>query len=267
MRLLNCAILGAAMLMVTPGLAEDDLSSWNWSQFYAGAGVSANQSWAKPGGGSYTSVNGVREGAPRYGNVAPFLMAGVMHQAAGGRGVAGFEVDIDFGGTVVLGQGTTLSLSPTCYEGTATCARAEVNGTIDTLGHIRGLIGYTPDPRLLVFGSLGLAAADVNATSVSVESSAGSVTWANDLSYVFPDAASDRLIGVTIGAGIQAKATNNISIRAEVLHDSYGSVSVPDIGRYAFSAEADQSAGAGLHTDGFVTFGRTTARASVIVGF
>ena len=60
--------------MVTPGLAEDDLSSWNWSQFYAGAGVSANQSWAKSGGGSYTSVNDVREGAPRYGNVAPFLM-------------------------------------------------------------------------------------------------------------------------------------------------------------------------------------------------
>lgn len=266
---MNALIRFAALMAVfisLPALAQDNLADWDWSQFYVGAGGSYSSTTPSVGGPVALTVNGVtRTSLDSVQDMSAFILAGFTHEYAGSV-VAGLEGDIDLGGPISIG---TLSDGP-CFLGTVTCATGGVVGTVDPLGHLRALLGYAPDARLLLFTSVGLAAANATAIGARVEARAvsGGSSGGSASTATYQTPITGLLPGVTVGAGAQVKVTGNVSIRAEVLHDMYGALAVPSTGLlFGGAGSGSQSASASVDIRGIWAFSRTTARISLIAGF
>lgn len=241
-----------------PLLAQDDLSNWDWTQFYVGAGGSLNRTAVDPESISIL-VNGVPQAydGALY-NQTGFVLAGASVQA--GNFVLGLEGDMDFDPAVALG-------SAPCVGGTVPCGKVDILGSVDTLGNLRALVGYSPDPRVLVFGGVGMAAADVRIEGYSLETSVGTDSFNSMAEYTFSPPAKQRLIGLSLSAGAQFKATDNISFRAEIMHDAYGTIAVLDEEQSINSNDGSTTSSATMDTGGALAVSRTMVRTSVIVGF
>lgn len=128
-----------------------------------------------------------------------------------GRLLWGVEVDVSW--TSSDGVGTFLSEYDPCFNGNG-CTQWDVRAKLDLAGTVRARIGYLPTPRLLLYGSGGLAWGVVN-TKLATTS-------------LFTDEALQRLsgdvshIGWAAGAGGEYSFADNLSIKAEWLYVGLG---------------------------------------------
>ena len=202
--ILKFPLLLAALVTVAPGaaLAEDA----GWSGLYIGG--SAGVTWHDfdyhftfngsdaPGATSSSSDNG--------SSFIGSLFGGYNFQS--GNVVFGIEGDATFGN--VGGDSTLVFVDPPDPDDSFS-ARSKISDQ----SSIRGRLGYAWDGFML-FGTAGLAIADVN-TSVTAVSTDGS----------FPTSTfskSETLYGWTVGAGGEYALNDHWIARLEYRHNDYG---------------------------------------------
>jgi len=105
-----------------------------------------------------------------------------------GRTVLGLEADIgtgDFGASETTGLGTLKS-------------------SLNAMGSFRARAGFLIAPALLVYGTAGLAWADM------------------DYQLVGDQARSETFLGYQVGLGTEWMVSNNVSLRLEYIHTDFG---------------------------------------------
>ena len=116
---------------------------------------------------------------------------------------AGANTQID---SIVLGVEGDLGWSG--QSGNATCAGGGTcSADFDWVGSVRGRVGYAFDP-VMVYGTGGIAAARANTSSPT-----GSF--------------SDTYVGWTVGAGVEAALTQQVSAKIEYDYSDFGSRTAP----------------------------------------
>jgi len=78
-------------------------------------------------------------------------------------------------------------------------------------GSVRGRLGYVPTERLLIYGTAGVAFANLEYTYIQDETTFESF--------------DDTKVGWTVGAGVEYAFTDNMTARLEYRYTDYGSVS------------------------------------------
>ncbi|MVA25340.1 outer membrane protein [Agrobacterium vitis] len=114
-------------------------------------------------------------------------------RAFGGQVYGGYNMQNDkivYGGEADIG-----------YDGNGSRSGAGLTGKQGVNGSIRGRVGYDLNP-FMVYGTAGVAAADTK-----ISGSAGSD--------------SKAALGYTVGAGVEAMVTNNITTRIEYRYTDY----------------------------------------------
>jgi outer membrane immunogenic protein len=210
---------------------------FTWTGFYVG--VNAGGIW--PSGGRSASIFD-----PNAGIDGAFINAGfpggLGSKSAGfiGGGQAGYNWQT---GAFVLGvetdfDGTTLSKSfnniGSPFVGSF-ATREHLGGDFFTvngknsltwLGTTRGRVGYvvTPDNRLMIYGTGGVAYGGGNSQFTAFDNTTGSFWNGNP---------SSSRVGWTIGGGVEYAVTNNITIKGEYLYADLGSSHFNSIGNAA----------------------------------
>ncbi|MBO0903311.1 outer membrane protein [Jiella sonneratiae] len=135
-------------------------------------------------------------------------------------GGANIGYDYQFGNNVVLGATADFNYidreKDTTYStpgGTDISSQTK----LDYLGTVRGRLGYAFD-NVLVYGSGGLAYADVK-TDVSTPSTAAGSEFAG---YNFDTSTDSSKVGYTVGGGVDVMATQNLSFGVEYLYTNLG---------------------------------------------
>jgi outer membrane immunogenic protein len=205
---------------------------WNWTGFYIGG--NAGYSWGR--GNSDVSYFNTLTGLPIVPPAGSILGAGYdMNGAiAGGQigynwqasnWVFGLEADAQWSdekGGGVFNCAATLIGGP-CLPG-LTFLPAGVTGTslaIDThlewFGTVRGRVGVLATPRVLFYGTGGLAYGSFKTTGAMVGTTPAGLAVASFASN------SDVRFGWTVGAGVEGKITNNWSAKLEYLYMDFDS--------------------------------------------
>jgi outer membrane immunogenic protein len=168
---------------------------YNWSGFYIGL----NAGYAF--GDSTWSANGVSSGSfatdgPQFGGTVGF-----NYQF--GQIVLGLEGDYDWQN--IRGSSNT---PPCVFPGIGGC-----NTASNWIGTFRGRVGYAFD-RVMLYGTAGGAVTDIQASS-------GLLPWA-----------SSTELGWTVGAGVEAAITDNLTAKVEYLFADFenGSCAVTSCG-------------------------------------
>lgn len=258
--LLVGVLLGASL---GASVAQENLSDWDWTQFYVGAGGGADFANARPDGGSLTimSHGSTRSATALEPGFNGFVNAGYMGEFEGF--ILGIDGDIDLAPGVILGAVEPDPFPRDCNS-PSYCATAGIHGSLDTLGHIRGIVGL-PAGDVMVFAAGGLAVADATVRGVWAEAT---TSTASSYSSATGTPVTERLYGVSVGIGAQKKVTDNITLRAEVVHDMYLNrvdLGVP-VGAGAGASSPGEDASANIGGEHFV-FGNTAFRGALMVGF
>lgn len=135
-----------------------------------------------------------------------------------GRFVIGIEAD--FSGSDIAGGSEP---HPT-FSPTPNTASEPLHHEIDWFGTVRGRLGFTPVPRLMLYGTGGFAYADI-------EQIAGIVNPA--VSYV--NSRSETQTGWTAGGGIEYAIGRHWSVKAEYLYFDVGDESMTAYPPQSFS--------------------------------
>src|ERR1700688_2350188 len=113
---------------------------------------------------------------------------------------------------------------------------------LDSLGTLRGRLGWTPADRVLLFvtGGLAVGHGSLSTALTRLPPSAGCVGGANNCAQ---GSVSDTKAGWTIGGGLEWAFANNWSVKAEYLYFDIGSLSHtmtdPNFPAIIFNASAD----------------------------
>jgi outer membrane immunogenic protein len=207
---------------------------FTWTGFYVG--VNAGGIWPS-GSRSATIIAPTVFPFP----VSTFFPGGLGSQSAGfiGGGQAGYNWQT---GAFVLGvetdfDGTTLSKSfdstgtpfigagvPTILLGDTLSIHAKTS--LSWLGTTRGRVGFvvTPDNRLMIYGTGGVAYGGGSANFSVFDAKTGSF-WAGN--------PSSTRVGWTLGGGVEYALTNNITIRGEYLYADLGKSNFNSLGNTA----------------------------------
>ena len=124
-----------------------------------------------------------------------------------------FGADVGYNwqtGALVFGLEADLAYATT--KGTSTTATLVHTTKLDSLGTVRGRVGYAVD-RALFYVTGGLALADVSVSEKQSASYASTASWRT---------------GWTLGGGIEYAVTPNWTVRAEGLYVDLGSKSAVD---------------------------------------
>ncbi|MEH2614818.1 outer membrane protein [Bradyrhizobium sp. AZCC 1693] len=205
---------------------------WNWTGFYIGG--NAGYSWGR--GSTDVSYFNTLTGVPIVPPAGSILGAGYdMNGAiAGGQigynwqssnWVFGLEADAQWSdekGRGVFSCAATAIGGP-CLPG-LTFLPAGVTGTslavdshLEWFGTVRGRVGILATPRVLFYGTGGLAYGSIKTTGALA-----GVTPAG-VAVTSVGSNSDVRIGWTIGAGVEGKITNNWSAKLEYLYMDFDS--------------------------------------------
>jgi outer membrane immunogenic protein len=167
-----------------------------------------------------------------------------------GAFVLGVETDFD---------GTTLSRSrnlvgPTFwdpYVGAFDNLTLHTKVNLDWLGTTRGRVGFvaTPDNRLLIYGTGGVAYGGGSA-NVNFFDSATGAYWNGNTSA--------SRVGWVVGAGVEYAWTNNWTIRGEYLYANLGSRNLTTVGNPAAAF-----AFPGVFANGHIDYNASIIRAAV----
>ena len=200
---------------------------WNWTGFYIGG--NAGYSWGR--GDSdvsyFSTVTGLPI-APAPGSItsAGFNMNGAI---AGGQigynwqsnnWVFGLEADAQWsdekGRASYLCAAT--AIGGPCLPG-LTFLPAGATGTVLTLdqhlewfGTVRGRVGFLATPKVLFYGTGGLAYGSIKSTGAIAGFNG------NGVAVAAIGTTSDVRLGWTLGAGVEGKITNNWSAKLEYLY-------------------------------------------------
>jgi outer membrane immunogenic protein len=233
----------AADMLVKAPVYQPPLPVFSWTGFYVGA--NAGYSWMQD-----PSVNSV--GTPIFANPTPGafpgpgLAAGVAGVTtpigtsntggfiAGGQigynhqfnmVVAGIEADIQ--GLSGRGSGNTSNVLP--YVGfppDLVHTNLTASKSVDWLGTLRGQLGYTITPTLLIYGTGGLAYGGVKTENAIGQFITGAPACAGGLCVPYGSLASgdSTRVGWTAGAGTAWMLTGNWRAKLEYLYYDLGSV-------------------------------------------
>ena len=121
------------------------------------------------------------------------------------RWVAGFETD--FQGLAGAGNSsaTSASFDVSGFAGHSVGTDLSVTKSIDFLGTVRGRVGYLVEPRLLVFGTGGLAYGHVKSGFAITQNLIGSGLGSLAASYGAASNVSTMRAGWTLGGGFEWK--------------------------------------------------------------
>jgi outer membrane immunogenic protein len=139
--------------------------------------------------------------------------------------VAGAEVDIQ-GVAGRSGESSFWSASPGSINPSHTFGGAvSASQNLDSLGTVRGRIGYLATPSLLIYATGGLAygGAHLSSSFVGTETDGVGAQAGGEFSGV---AASGARVGWTAGGGLEWMFARNWSAKVEYLYYDLGSVSV-----------------------------------------
>jgi opacity protein-like surface antigen len=202
----------------------------SWEGFYFGTGFSRNRSRIDQG--TSTTVGSTTAPAPATVtdthslervdfNSAGFISLGYMWQF--NKFVLGLEGDYTFSQNVEVGRQYVGLAGGTCgvpFTGSFTCSGTQPHATFDTIGHLRALVGYEINPRVLGFLSAGIAIGkaegSVHTGILTAQSPAMPMAISADST-----SQNKLMLGGSVGGGFEVKLTNNFSTRFEYLHDWY----------------------------------------------
>ena len=273
--------LAAALAAAAPAWAADMVPVYkaspvappahDWSGFYVG--VNAGYGWRDPsidfsGNAAADTTYFASGGLPRSVVVDPKgflggLQGGYNRQL--GRWMLGLEADLDFAAIHDSGSAATgLSIGANhglCTAGFTCTFHVYQYGIAgeqktDAFGTLRGRGGVVLGDRFLLFATGGLAFGEAKLTASVTNTSAALVTTLNGLIIAGPTpvsgscldicaagAASQWLIGWTVGGGFEYALADRWSVKAEYLYYDLGRLTAtfadPRFPQYAFSASAD----------------------------
>lgn len=141
-----------------------------------------------------------------------------------GTWVAGFETDIQ--GSTIKGSSigaTSVSVAPPIAGTTRT--GLTISDKLDYLGTVRGRLGYTITPTVLVYGTAGLAYGDVSSTTGIGQVTTGPSQATINAPYSSSASSSSTRAGWTAGGGLEWMFAPRWSVKAEYLHYDLGSAS------------------------------------------
>jgi outer membrane immunogenic protein len=131
--------------------------------------------------------------------------------------VAGLEAD--FQGTTLRRDRVATNAEP-AYYGVTWTTTSRVSNSLDWLGTVRGRVGVTPTPSLLIYSTGGLAYGGVRSNT--------QVGFNNSIDFfpgVTSGSVSDTRVGWTAGGGLEWMFAPNWSAKLEYLYYDLGSVS------------------------------------------
>jgi opacity protein-like surface antigen len=193
---------------------------YNWTGWYVGLNA----------GGGFGQTGASHTGIPETGALAIVASAnyGLNHDLTGAFGgvQAGYNwqiqnwvwgIETDFQGADITGRGTLSGLLVVQRNGVGAAPGNFVTASekIDYFGTLRLRAGFLATPALLLYGTGGLAYADVKTS--------GQFHYATPVDYI---ATGSRIqVGWTVGAGAEYKIASNWSIKGEYLYYDLGHVS------------------------------------------
>lgn len=201
--------LSLAAAAVTPASAQE------WSGVYLGGGFG----YSKSDSGlpdNVISRNGVVQfrnellpGSDTVGHV----LAGYNWQA--GRFIYGLEGEAQIGSFDYDAPFDFKGGLPSCSE---LCGNFTYSGSFRTYGRARLIAGYEITPRIM-----GFVAAGVAVGRLKLDGSYGNIydPQIGGGGGGGPLAYNDRVFGVSLGAGVEVKATSHLGFRTEVLYDRF----------------------------------------------
>src|SRR6266850_2155131 len=218
-------LVGATLLFAGPASAADLLKApvmplgpaFSWTGFYIGANV--GWGWSDQAvnfSGSPSTVAAIARGQipSSLANNPNGPLGGVQvgYNWQTGAFVLGIEADID---AADINKGSTLS---TAIGGGALPVTATANQDLNYLGTVRGRLGYTITPTLLVYGTGGFAYGGAEVSS-SVNTTPGCPGFCGGLT------SSSTLTGWAAGGGLEYMISPNWTAKLEYLHYDLGSLS------------------------------------------
>jgi outer membrane immunogenic protein len=211
-----------------------------WTGFYIG--INAGGTWSGSNSTTITSV-------PVFSSptLSPFGISEFNNITAGGNGalsgggnsgfigggqigynyqfynnlVAGIEADIQ-GIAGSSSNTSTASIIPTTIPGINTVSTLFASRSLNYLGTVRGRLGYTITPTLLVYGTGGLAYGGVNST-VGIFQQAD-VPLVDNGPFGSAGRLSNTRVGWTAGGGVEWMFLPNWSAKVEYLYYDLGTV-------------------------------------------
>jgi outer membrane immunogenic protein len=132
--------------------------------------------------------------------------------------LAGLEADIQ--GSSLRGNSTTATTTPIAGAGFSFLTGISTSRALDYIGTVRGRLGATVTPGLLLYVTGGLAYGGVKSSTAISQSAPGSTAPASAVAASF----SDNRAGYTVGAGGEWMLPSKVSIKAEYLYYDLGSV-------------------------------------------
>ncbi len=185
---------------------------FSWTGFYAGANVGG--AFGNHGGAlrpDFTTSSPIGDSRDDAG----FIGGGqVGYNMQMGQLVYGIEADADYLG---LGNSGTFSTSTTVGT-TNGVFQANRDSGDGFLGTVRGRIGYAFLPRLMAYGTGGLAYGQIGSayTGATFTSNSGAIT-----NYTTSNN-DDIRVGYALGVGLEYAFTNNLSAKLEYLYADLG---------------------------------------------
>jgi outer membrane immunogenic protein len=141
-----------------------------------------------------------------------------------GAWVAGVETDIQ--GSTIKGSAAGASSIPVPgFAGDAIQTSITTSDKLDYLGTVRGRLGYTVTPAVLVYATGGLAYGGVSSTTSIGQQLVGPGTATVNAPYSSSASTSSTRAGWTAGGGLEWMFMPRWSVKAEYLHYDLGSAS------------------------------------------
>lgn len=245
-------VIAAIALIGTPAFAADmavkapppaPAPVYSWTGFYIGA--SAGYNWSRddvdPRAGPVAFTS------PSFPVTAPNIAAAqiaaipsaLSTNANGfiGGGQLGYNrqldryvlgVEADFSGLTGRGSNSSSTFQQigSSPAGIGIASTTSVDAKLESLGTVRGRIGFTPVDTLLVFATAGFAFGEAKSSTTVTQSCTSAPPLA--CAVVFPSSAtgsaSKPLTGWALGGGVEYALTTSWSAKAEYLHYDLGSM-------------------------------------------
>jgi outer membrane immunogenic protein len=229
---------------------------YTWTGFYIGA--SAGYSWSRddvdPSG---TLAFATPSALPQALSVAASQIAAIPSalstNANGfiGGGQLGYNhqwnqfvlgIEADFSGLAGRGSNSSNTLVPIGLgRGADIASTTSVDRRLESLGTVRGRIGFTPFDQLLIFGTggyaFGFAKSSTAITQLCGVQAICTVTFLGPAT----GSGSQNLSGWTAGGGIEYAFARSWSVKVEYLHYDLGSMTYASTPLFSITARPDRS--------------------------
>jgi opacity protein-like surface antigen len=221
--------VGALVLLAGSASAASAQDAMNWTGFYAGLGLAKQHTTVTTVGNGNSSTVAIVDdpltntdlsdedlfGSDTFSieSLAPSLIAGYGKELDNHLYV-GIEGEADFLDTARADAFEAFGdPDPDCST-VQFCVEGSNFVSLQTLGRLRAVVGFAASPNVLLFGTAGIVVAK-GTYGLSAYAQAPGDQDSDE------DSTSAYLVGATVGAGIDIKATKNLIVRVEGAYDTY----------------------------------------------